>query len=139
MTRPLSQDYESSFQRTADAIVSMAARLRRAGIPLVLVYIPDRLRSMLYKPHDDFPGLEPDSLRDRLAALAAHAGLTFVDPTPNFRQDPDAPSLFYPADGHMTAGGQALVATATYQALRADRRLESLVECSGFTAASAVR
>lgn len=116
---PLPPGLESTMQGAEQAIGQMAARLRAARIPLVVVYLPDRLRAILSKGHEDFPGLDPYLIRDRLRAAAQRYGAIFADPSPEFASASDPGSLFYPADGHMRMQGQILVADAAFRSLAA--------------------
>jgi lysophospholipase L1-like esterase len=117
MSRHLSPAMEARFQRADAALGRMASTLKAARIPLVLVYLPDRARAMLMKQHDDYPGLEPYSVRDLLRAAAERHGMIFIDPSQTFRDNADPGGLFYPADGHMNPAGHALVAEASLRAL----------------------
>lgn len=130
MTRSLNPALEEKFRRAEVAMDRMASSFRAAGIPVALVYLPDRIRASLMKKHDDYPGLQPDSVRDRLRAAAEHYGMTFVDPTQVFQDSADPASLFYPADGHMNAAGHALVAEATLHTLLGSEPVKPPATCA---------
>jgi lysophospholipase L1-like esterase len=86
-----------------------SAAARALGAPLVVVLLP--------RPQQLYTPVLCGGFA-RIAAAAAAAGLSVVDPTPALAAVPNRVGLYlFPVDHHMNARGYELVAAATAQAL----------------------
>jgi len=114
----------------ANSLRDGAARLREAGIPLVVVLIPMKIRAMGYAVTFDQPLprmdmgsggwdlREEETLARRLEILCHEQGVPFLDMLPAFREAASAGQLvYYPMDTHLTPAGHALVADRMAAAL----------------------
>ena len=97
---------EREYSRMAQLADSIGARL-------VLVHIPQR------GPW----GPESDYLPARLSQWAGAHGAQFLDVLPVMRRAPNPGQLYYPADGHCTPAGYAVVADALFEYLMRERLL----------------
>lgn len=107
-----------AWQQRVDAMGDLLGRLvaRADGVPITLMYYPERAQTALAREAHDPPGVDPYAIGDALAGIAAQHGVHFVDATHAFAAA-DFDSLYYLTDGHPKAGGHAALATALEQSL----------------------
>jgi lysophospholipase L1-like esterase len=137
----LPPSYDEAWRRTAARLRTTVRSARRADARVVMTFVPDqhqvtsRGRAVLDERgfRWDPRVLSDTTFVDRLRALAAAEGATFVDLLDDFRDRPDEP-LYFPRDGHWTAAGHDLAA----RVLAADLERQGVTSCrAGDTASGA--
>jgi hypothetical protein len=117
---PLSPAWRARVAGIDALLGRIAAQTRAAGVPVMLVYVPERAQVAMATGRYRLPAdVDPYALQKALAAAAAAHGVTFVDSTPEFLQAKHFNRLFYLTDGHPQAGGHAAIARAVEKALLA--------------------
>lgn len=113
--RPLAQAWQKRIVDLGDLLGRMQNLAE--GVPILLLYIPERAQVALARLPADPPGIDPFVLGSALQGVAARHDVRFVDATKAFATAPDFQSLFYLTDGHPQAGGHAALASVVEQAL----------------------
>jgi hypothetical protein len=110
------------WQQRVEAFGALLGRItaHTDGVPVMLIYIPERAQVALAKFPPDPPGVDPFALGRALDVVAAAHGVKFFDATKAFADAPDFGSLFYLTDGHPKDGGHAAVARVVEQGLLAE-------------------
>jgi hypothetical protein len=114
---PLSAPWEKRLAELELMVGEMADRIHKEGIPFVIVFTPQRIQAALSDPASRPPGVDPTAFGRRIAEMSARHGILFIDTYEAFRQTESPEKLFFPVDGHMTAGGHAVVADAMVRGL----------------------
>lgn len=103
----------------------MAGVARRAGTPLVVIVIPQRIQAVLVRD-GNAAGLDPHLLGRRVRAMGERGGFEVLDFLVALESVPDPGRLYYPVDGHLTTQGQrdlgAFLARALVERGLLDRR-----------------
>ena len=107
-------------QRFADLellLGEMSGRLHRAGIPFLVIGIPERAQVlMLQEPH--LPrGVDPCAFTRELARISGRHGILYLDGLELFRRVADPETLFYVVDGHPTPTAHRILGQAAAQKL----------------------
>ena len=98
----------SEFDRGAASIAEQASK---AGIPLVVVFVPDRTQAAMIAMMSGRPaGFNPYQLSETLRAIVQSHGGTYVDILPDFRTVPNPQLGYFALDGHPNALGHAMLA-----------------------------
>ncbi len=109
---PFTPAWRKRLDYLDELVGRMQAKFDAAGVKLVLAYVPSRVQAF-YLSSDQRPaGVDPFAFGRALGEIAAKHGAGYADMSGLFAHIPDAGSLFYPQDGHLTAQGQPLVGQA---------------------------
>ncbi|HLZ66869.1 MAG TPA: GDSL-type esterase/lipase family protein [Aliidongia sp.] len=117
---PLPPVWQERAELLGRLIGRIAAQTRPVGVPVLLFYVPDRAHAALSVPQYARPGLDPAALGEALRTAAQAEGAEFADLTPDFAAAGDFASLYYPADGHPSAGGHRIIGRRVVEALLQD-------------------
>jgi lysophospholipase L1-like esterase len=128
----LPPSYDEAWRRTAAQLRAVVRVARGADARVVMTLVPDqhqvtaRGRAVLDERgfRWDPRVLTDTTFVDRLRALAAAEGATFVDLLGDFRARANEP-LYFPRDGHWTAAGHDLAA----RVLAADLQRHGVTSC----------
>nr|WP_294518299.1 hypothetical protein [uncultured Rhodopila sp.] len=131
---PLSAAWRQRVQQAGELLHRITAETAPAGVPVLLVYIPERAQAALAALKGEPPGVDPFVLGSALQTAASKAGVQFFDATRAFAEAPDFQSLFYLTDGHPREGGHAALAAVVEQGLLAEPPFS---RCRGYTQAAA--
>lgn len=112
---PLSPAWQQRSAALGDLLGRMTAR--SDGVPILLVYTPERAQVALARQPIDRSDIDPFVLGSTLRRIAAEHGVRFVDSTQAFADATDFQSLFYLTDGHPAVGGHAALARVVEQGL----------------------
>jgi hypothetical protein len=113
---PFTAAWKRRLANLDDLLGRMQARLASAGVKLVLAYVPSHVQAVyLADPQHRPPGVDPAAFGRAIGAIAAAHDVGYVDLSGRFAQVPDAGTMFYPQDGHLTAQGQPIVGRAIAQ------------------------
>ena len=83
---------------------------KASGVPLAVVFVPNRAQAALISMGHWPPGLSPYKLGAELRSIVVSHGGTYIDILPEFRNIPNPEQYYYPVDGHPNARGHALLA-----------------------------
>lgn len=84
-------------------------RASAAGVPFVVVLLPNRAQSAMISMGQWPAGYDPYRLGEELRAFVESHGGTYVDVLPDFRQIPNPERHYFPLDGHPDAQGHAVI------------------------------
>jgi lysophospholipase L1-like esterase len=101
--------WERRFGDLDSLLGEMAEKNHAAGVPLVLMAVPEHAQTILLNLHDRPPTIDPYAFNRKIAEIAAKHDIVFVDLFNDFANAPEPNSLFYPEDGHLTPEGHLIV------------------------------
>ena len=90
-------------------VVDMAARLRKAGIPLVVVALPARSQVALLLEHDKPVGTDAYAFEREIETTCRNAHVTFIPTLSAFAKTPNGDKLFYIFDTHINGDGNGII------------------------------
>jgi hypothetical protein len=131
---PLSAVWRHRVDDVGDLLGRITAETEPAGVPVLLVYVPERAQAAMAASKSEPPGVDPFAISSALASVARKHGVQFFDATPAFATAPDFQSLYYLTDGHPRDGGHAALAGVVEQGLLAE---PAFTRCEGSTLAIA--
>jgi hypothetical protein len=105
LSAELSPEWEERLRSTEQVLITMAGEAQRAGTPLVVIVIPQRIQVVLLG-HGNAAGLDPHLPHRRVRAMGKRGGFEVVDFLVGLESVPDPGRLYYPVDGHLTTQGQ---------------------------------
>jgi hypothetical protein len=94
------------FDAELGEITSLA---RRASVPLVAVFVPNRPQAAMISKGDWPAGYDPFKLEDEVRDSVLSDGGHFIDILPDYRGIPSPEQDYFPIDGHPDADGQAII------------------------------
>jgi hypothetical protein len=101
------------WQKHLDQFDGVAADIegqaKGRGLPLVVVYIPDRPQAAMLSM-DHWPtGYDPYKLGDELRTIVTRHGGIYIDILPDYRNIPNPERGYFPVDGHPNADGHEIL------------------------------
>ena len=115
---PFTPAWQDRLQRFDQLMADIADRFHAAGVPLFLVYVPERAQAALLSAHQSPPGVDPYALPRQIGDIASRHGVHFIDLSPTMSHMPDAAALYYPVDGHLSGQGAGVLADVLTRHLR---------------------
>jgi hypothetical protein len=125
-----SSDDESGFLRLAQGPAwqqhwvdfgghaqDMLARAHAAGIPMAVVFAPNRLQAAMISAGEWPAGYDPYGVNRNVQSLVAAGGGTFIGLLPHYRAIPGSEHFYLALDGHPTTAGYAFLGEAIAQQL----------------------
>jgi hypothetical protein len=94
-------------------------RARAAGVPFVVVLVPDRAEAAMISMGEWPAGYDPYKFGDELRAITQAHGATFIDILTDFRNLPNPEKHYLPVDNHPDVTGNAIIARIIAQELTA--------------------
>jgi len=92
------------------SVASIAAQAQSAGVPLVVVMLPNHAEAAMISMDDLPPGVDPYRLdQDARSIVTSHGGI-YLDIFPDARAHPDLVRGFFNAEGHPNPLGHAIFA-----------------------------
>ncbi len=102
----------------ADAIIGeTAARFHAAGVPLLLMVIPQRTQAELLSMKKRPPGIDPFAIQRALSSIAEKHGVGYIDLSSQIMRDPHPANFYYPVDNHLNEDGSRVVARSIVASL----------------------
>ena len=119
---PFPPSWQRRFHDFDVLMKGVSAKARAAGVPFILVTVPQRAQVALAASHRKLPpGIDPLAFDREIAGIAARYGIDDIDLTPDFARQPNpAADYYYAVDGHINALGSRLVAQAVARRFVAD-------------------
>jgi hypothetical protein len=107
---PFSPAWQHRLAVFDQLIGDTAQRLRAAGVPLVLVVIPQRTQAELLAMKHRPPGIDPFALERAMRAISQKHGVQYVDLFTEFSHETHPAHFYYPVDNHLNEDGSRAVA-----------------------------
>ena len=104
-----SAEWQGRLGQFGNYAAELERRARAAGIPLVAVFLPERAQAAMISMGEWPPGYDPYKLDDELRSIITSYGGTYIDILPEFRGIPNPEQGYFPVDGHLNAGGHAVI------------------------------
>lgn len=114
---PFSPEWQQRLALADTLIGEAAARFHAAGVPLLLVAIPQRTQAELLATKVRPPGIDPMALQNALREIAQKHGVGFIDLSSEFRRIPHPGNLYFPVDNHLNEDGSQAVARSIVTSL----------------------
>jgi hypothetical protein len=114
---PFTPAWQRRLAYTDQALGYMADKFRSAGVPFVVVFVPQEAQADIVATKQKIPGVDPFAFGAALGAIARKHGIIYNDLTPRFATIEDAPDLYLNVDAHLNGRGNALEADGAKQAL----------------------
>jgi lysophospholipase L1-like esterase len=137
MHEPLGPVWEQRLKITDEVVAAMAAKLRHARIPLVLVFLPSLAQLEVIKAQTNHPELDPYLFQSRLGEIAQRHGVAFVASMRYFAEMPDPAIYYLVADGHLNDAGHRRLADAVLQE-SSRKHLAAFAQCEHTPATAAL-
>jgi len=83
---------------------------RSAGVPLVVVLMPNRAQAAMISMGEWPTGYDPYKLNNELRAIVENHGGIYIDIFPYFRTVPGPERHYFPVDGHPDSAAHAIIA-----------------------------
>lgn len=111
------------------ALGYMADQFRAAGVPFVLLFVPQEAQADIVATKQRIPGVDPFAFGAAVGEIARKHGIVFNDLTPRFSTVHDAPDFYLNVDAHMNSRGNALEADGMKQALTGEGGVPEFSAC----------
>ena len=109
---PFTPAWQERLRRFDLLVARLAERAHAGGANFTIGFVPHQAQLTLMQERTLPPGIDPRALPRAIAAIAERHGADFVDVSPYFAADPDAPRLYYRVDQHPSPAGDPLIAAA---------------------------
>jgi hypothetical protein len=116
--QPLTPAWQRRFAHFDLIIGDMAAKLRAAGVPLVIIAVPSRPEAALLSSKQLPPNVDPFAFGRQIEMIASRQGAGYVDLVEAFSHISNSENLFYVVNGHVTPEGQIVIAKNIVQKLQ---------------------
>ncbi len=84
-------------------------RVKAAGVPLVVVLVPNRPQAAMISMGEWPAGYNPYKLDDELRSIVTNHGGIYIDILPEYRNIPNPEQHYFPVEGHLDADGHGIV------------------------------
>lgn len=101
--------WDKRFANLDAELGRMADQLHAAGVPFVVIPIPERSQAALLSLRHFPPGVDPFAFDHKIAQIAARHGIVYMNVIDNFARVPNPEKLFYVVDSHLAPGGDMLI------------------------------
>jgi hypothetical protein len=114
---PFSPAWQERLAATDAIIGETAARLHAAGVPLLVLLIPQRTQAELISMKNRPPGIDPLALERAVSEIAQKHGAGYIDLSSQYMRDPHPANFYYPVDNHLNEDGSRAVARSIVASL----------------------
>ena len=90
-------------------VADIARQAKPAGVPLVVVLLPNRAQAAMISMGEWPAGHDPYKLSNEIRSIIEAHGGTYVDILPDYRRVPNPEQGYFPKDGHPNAKGHATI------------------------------
>jgi hypothetical protein len=106
-----SAEWSKELREFDSSASSIAEQARKAGIRLVVVFVPDRTQAALISMTGECPkGFDPYKVGKEVSSIIVSHGGTYLDILPEFRTISNPQMGYFALDGHPNAFGHAMIA-----------------------------
>jgi hypothetical protein len=103
-------EWRRRLRQFNDDAADIAARAEAAGVPLVVVLVPNRVQAAMISTGEWPAGYDPYALDHELRTIIESHGGAYLDILPDLRSLPDPEQNYFPVDGHPDVKGHAMIA-----------------------------
>jgi hypothetical protein len=114
---PFSPAWQQRLAAADEIIGETAARFHAAGVPLLLMVIPQRTQAELLSMKKRPPGVDPFAIQRALSSIAQKYGVGYIDLSSQMMRDPHPANFYYPVDNHLNEDGSRAVARSIVASL----------------------
>jgi hypothetical protein len=104
-----SPEWQVRLQIFDNNVAVVAEAAKKAGVPLVVSLIPDRILSTVLSMSKEPAGIDPYKFDHELRNIVVRHGGVFVDLLPAFRSVPNPQQYYMPVDDHPYARGHQII------------------------------
>jgi hypothetical protein len=104
-----SERWQSDLKEFAGYDADVQAKARAAGIPLVVVILPNRVQAAMISMGQWPDGFDPYKFGNDVRSILENNGGTYIDILHHFRNIPNPERNYYALDGHIDPNGHAIV------------------------------
>ena len=122
LRKPLNAFWQDRLDQYDLMLGKIADRFHAAGVPLALVFVPQRAQAELAAKDKPWPNVYPYEVNQELQRIAMKHGVPFIDTTQAVSAAADINDLYYAVDGHLDSAGHRLIAPAIVDGMIADLR-----------------
>ena len=119
MRVPMPPRWQDALHAFDVAMAKVARQAREHGVPVTLLFVPQRAEAAMASSHMHQAGFDPQQLPRMLRAIAARNGVAFADMLPEIPPQTPSATIFYPVNGHINAEGHALASKALLRRMTA--------------------
>jgi hypothetical protein len=84
-------------------------RAKAAGVPLAVVFVPNRAQAAMIAMGHWPAGYDPYKLGEEIRAITTRHGATYIDIVPDYRNEGNPERGYYPIDGHPNVQGSEML------------------------------
>lgn len=117
MRSPMPPRWQDALHAFDVAMGKVARGARERGVPVTLLFVPQRAEAAMASSRIEQAGFDPRQLPRMLRAIADKNGVAFADMLPEIPSDTPSATIFYPVNGHINAAGHALASSAVLRQL----------------------
>ncbi|TDN67455.1 hypothetical protein [Paraburkholderia sp. BL10I2N1] len=110
LRQPFSRAWQQRLAAFDQLLGDVADRFRMAGVPLLLVVIPQRAQAELLTTQPLPSGVDPFALGRAMSVIAQRHGVRYVDLFTAFSHETHPARFYYPVDNHLNEDGSQAVA-----------------------------
>jgi len=104
-------EWKEQLLRFDNDDAGIEGRVKAAGVPLVTVLVPNRELATMISMGRWSADFDPFKLDNELRSIVTSHGGIYIDILPEFRNIPNAEQGYYPVEGHLNAGGHAIISS----------------------------
>jgi hypothetical protein len=108
------QDLLQRFDRYA---AEFGGAARAAGVPLLVVLVPNRVQAAMIAMGEWQEGYDPYKLGEELRDIVTSHGGTYIDILPDYREIVEPEQAYFPVDGHPNERGHAIISELLAKAI----------------------
>jgi hypothetical protein len=122
--------WKGYLQQLDTNAAEIGKRAKAAGVPLVVVLLPNRAQAAMISMRESPKGYDPYELGNELRAIVERNGGTYIDILDGFRALPNSEQYYFPIDGHPDVDGHRIISGLLANALTSGTvpALRSLVQ-----------
>lgn len=118
---PFSPAWQQRLAAFDNIMGETAARFHAAGVPLLVLLIPQRTQAELLSMNKRPPGIDPLALQRAVSAIARKYGVGSIDLSSQFMREAHPANFYYPVDNHLNEDGSREVARSIVASLSSSR------------------
>lgn len=124
---PFTQPWQQRLSDFDHLMAGIATKFHAAGIPVTLVFVPERAQAALLSAHHAPSGVNPWAIGQEIGSIAHHNDISYIDMSEAMSRIPDAADLYYPVDGHLSGRGNKVLARLVAEQLQ--QAVPALTHC----------
>jgi len=106
-----SEEWQSYLRQFDIYFADAEARASAAGVPLVVVLVPNRAMAAMISAREWPASYDPYKLGEELRTIVTRHGGIYIDILPDFRNVPNPEKYYFPVDDHPYPEGHAVISS----------------------------